>query len=123
MITINVQENEAWDRLSILEIKKFFSNTVEQRIELKKQIIELQEQINIAITYNKAVQIYSSEIYTELYNVNFKLFEYFNELKNKDLSGIIGDKLNYERHLIKNKLQETYFNNKNKEIKIGYKNE
>lgn len=121
MITINVQENEAWDRLSILEIKKFFSNTVEQRIELKKQIIELQEQINIAITYNKAVQIYSSEIYTELYNVNFKLFEYFNELKNKDLSGIIGDKLNYERHLIKNKLQETYFNNKNKEIKIGYK--
>ena len=80
MITIQIQENESFDRLSILEIKKFNSENPAQKIDLQEQIEELQSQINSSIGRDLAKKIYESEEYSELYNTNFKIFELIDKL-------------------------------------------
>lgn len=120
MIEIFIQESEAFDRLSILEIKKFESRKIEEKFKLDNQVEYLERQINNAIGYDLAQKIYCSDFYTNLYNINFALFEKIDKLKEKDFSGREFNDLNYKRFTSKQELQKEFFKNELEEIKIGY---
>ena len=120
MITIQIQENRAFDELAILEVKKYFCDDPVKKQTIQDQIEELSEQINIGIGYDKAKEIYTSEEYTKLYTINFELFVFFDKIKKEKRDALEADSMNYQRHLIKNKLQEKFFGGINSEIKLGY---
>lgn len=132
MITIQIQENESFDRLSILEVKKHFSKDPIQKQTIQSQIEELSEQINIGIGYDKAKEIYESVQYKGLYNYNLDIFNLIDELNQLEKERINFDYVkiaslgmsinntNYSRFLAKKELQKEFFNNKNEEIKLGY---
>jgi hypothetical protein len=143
LIIIQIQPSEAFDRLSILEVKKFFSPTVEQKIKLQNQITELEYQINDSIGYDLAKKIYCSEFYTDLYNANFNVFTIIDkqnkEIKNNTIEnlikigipavykierlaelGLLANNENQKRFNAKIKLQNEFFDSEINEIKIGY---
>lgn len=123
MITIQIQEAEAFDRLSILEIKKNNAPNAEIKIKLQNQILELEAQINNEIGYNKAREVYESLFYNNLFNVNATLFDLFDKCKAGGMDALEPDKWNISRHRAKNDLQEKFFGSKTEEVKLGYKDE
>lgn len=130
MIKILVQESEVYDRISILEVK-YKNSKGDVKINLKTQIEELQGELNVVLGYDKARKIWASLEYKELYNLNNQIFEKIDKLNEwsklipldmnyiADL-GIDINELNYKRYLAKKHLQESYFEDKIVETKLGY---
>jgi hypothetical protein len=123
MVNIQIQESEAFDRLGIIEVKIFNTNDLQTKTELNRQKLDLMAEINKSIGYDKARAVYSSKEYTDLYNVNFELFDAVDKAKKDEVTASFVDELVYERHLAKKNLQNKHFGNEFKEIKLGYKNE
>jgi hypothetical protein len=119
MINISVQESEAFDRLSILEVKKINSSPLQQQT-IQKQIQELQEIISKGIGSIRAMQIYRSPEYKHLLEINSKLFLYVEKAKKNEVTAKQVDDEVYNRHLAKKNIQKVFFNNEMNEIKIGY---
>ncbi len=121
MIKIEIQEAEAFDRLSILQVKLNKNlDDLSLKDELSKKIEDLEHCINIYIGYDLAKQVYSSFAYQWLYNINNKLFSMMDH-KNPNLNDYTVDNIiieNLNRFAAKQKLQEEFFNNKYQEIKI-----
>lgn len=120
MVTIQIQESEAFDRLSILECKIFNCNDAVVKTKLKQQRLDLMAEINESVSYDKARSIYSSDEYTNLYNVNFELFDSVDKAKKDLVTASYVDSLVYKRHLAKKKLQNKHFGDDFDEVKIGY---
>lgn len=121
MITIQIQENEAFDRLSILEVKSLNLPPLKQQ-KIKEQIEELQHTISEHIGLKLSQEIYHSPEYKMLFEINKKLFLYVDKAKNNDVTvKQVGDEV-YNRHLAKASLQKKYFNDEIKEVKVGYGN-
>lgn len=120
LITIDIEPGEAFDRLSILEVKKHFARLEDQNI-LQDQIEKLAAQINSSITYDLAKKIYCSDEYTILFNANFEVFEGVALAQQNKISGLELDSLNYHRFQSRKKLQEKFFGSPTSEIKLGYK--
>lgn len=121
MISIQVQEAEVFDRLSILEVKYNKTNNLDIKNNLNKQIEELKAQINLAIGHDLEKLIYNSKLYKNLYNTNYKLYEFVDLAKKDQIKASEVDNYVYIRHLAKKELQEEFFNNSFEEVKIGYK--
>lgn len=121
-IFIKVQAAEAYDRLSILDVKinNIFIGSFDQRKALSQQKKDLQTQINTCIGYDLASKIYNSDEYKALYKANLDVFNAVDISKKDLILASEVDKLNYERFVQKNKLQEKFFSESFKEIKVGY---
>jgi hypothetical protein len=127
-INILVDVGEAYDRLSILEIKKEKLG-IEKQFDLINQINILQEQISHSIGRDLACDIFESEEYKELKNMNRVIFLSIDDLRKENDKGeykdpqelgIIGveiDVLNTKRFKAKNNLQKKFFNKETEEIK------
>jgi hypothetical protein len=119
MITIEIQESEAFDRLSILEIKKLHLPPLKQQ-DIQQQIEDLQHNISKNIGLSLSMEIYESPEYKHLFEVNKKLFLYVDKAKKNEVTAKDVDDEVYNRHLAKNSLQKRFFNDETKEVKIGY---
>ena len=109
MILLPVDESYFFDYFSILEIKKSISLDM-YRVYLSSQITNM-----------KCNEVFSSQEYQNLKNINQDLFNLIDECKIKFVSSVETDKLNYKRWEAKKALQENFFsNNPITEQKLGY---
>lgn len=121
LINIKIEPGRAFDELAILFIKKDNCNDSQKKLELQKQIEELEIAISVGIGQDKAIQIFKSNEYKELKLINNILFEAFNKMnEGKEMSSIAVNKLNFDRYICKKNLQEKHFQVPLSELKIGY---
>lgn len=120
MIRISLDEAYVFDLLSILDLKKTKSQNL---LDAQKHIDNynlLYQEIASQISSQKIEKIINSLEYKELLEINNKVFELVELGKQKEGLAKITVKANYERFILKNKLQEKFFINPLKETKIGY---
>ena len=120
MIRISLDEAYVFDLLSILDLKKTKSQNL---LDAQKHIDNynlLYQEIASQISSQKIEKIINSIEYKELLEINNKVFELVELGKQKEGLAKITVKANYERFILKNKLQEKFFINPLKETKIGY---
>lgn len=107
----------AFDFLSILQVKAdeikddiSFNNFKYQKDYIAKQVKPL--------LFKKIID---SKEYKDLYSVNKNLWDSINLIKTKKISAKYIDDLNYQRWIIKNKLQKRFFKTKTSEQKTKRK--
>lgn len=121
IIKIEIQAAEAFDRLTILECKLNSTDDLQIKANIKQQIENLQRQINIAIGYDKAKEIYNSIQYFNLYTSNLIIFDLLDQVnQKKEMDAAVVNDENYRRYICKNELNNKFFNGKLEEIKVGY---
>lgn len=108
-----IEVAQAFDELSILEIKKSKSINQKQKDVLEKQINLLENEINQAIGFELTKKIYSSDLYLNLYNTNHSVFESVEKFKECELP-----RLTMQRYFAKKGLQKHFFNNDFGEVKM-----
>lgn len=113
-----IEVAQAFDELSILEIKKNNLINRDRRMSIKEQICLLRKEIITSIGFDLMEQIYHSNFYSTLFNTNSKIFEYINKLDWGKAA-----EFNRKRFEAKKVLQEHFLGKKLKEIKILKKNE
>lgn len=114
-INLIVDEAYAFDYLSILEVKYKKNPSSKNETNIKNCMINLHKEVK------NFPEIHSSHEYAVLREINQKVFEAIDILKNRDISASVVDNLNYQRFLAKQKLQEKFFPQNNlQEVKIGY---
>lgn len=118
-IKLELDSAEVFDRLSILEVKKTYSQDPLVKQSLNEQCLDLMNLINLELGYDNARRVYLSQEYANLYNVNRAIFEAIDKLKKEDIAPKVVDNLNYNRYTAKKELQEKFFGQLD-EIKIGY---
>jgi hypothetical protein len=119
MIKITVDESQAFDMLVGLNVK--ISNSPKDKFKqftenFKSLALEIREQIGELLYY----KIISSEEYNNLYRANFDTFclvELGMDSEPETLARKTAD-MNLKRFQCKKKLQNVFFNNDLKEIKI-----
>jgi hypothetical protein len=111
MIELIVDESYAFDYLSILQIKSEISNNTE-KFDLIYQ--DLKSKLDIFDI------IIKSKEYKDVYNANKKIFEAVDLAKENKVDAKYVDVCNYERYIVKVKLQNKFFGNDLIEKKIGY---
>lgn len=118
MIKISLDEAYVFDLLSILDLKKDKSkNTELYNIHLEnyyRLYLEIVDQIGL----DNIKMILDSQEYKELKETNIRVFDLVDlGLKDEGLAGITARE-NYNRFILKNKLQKKFFKNNLKEVKI-----
>ncbi len=120
-VFIVIDKIEAFDRLSILEIKYHavqLSKTQENKHEISERIRDLEDRIIKAIGYKLFQKIKLSEDYNELFEANLTIFDGINLARQDKISGIKLNRLNEIRSEKKRNLDTKFFGNELKEIKI-----
>lgn len=126
MIKVSVDESYAYDMLSILKVKAI--ETANDEAIHKRALdnyLSFGKELSLQLPEHDLVT--ESVEYLELFETNLQLFKKIDQIKTSganvnDARTI--DELNYQRYLLKKKIQEKYFpNSAFKEQKIGYKNE
>jgi hypothetical protein len=116
MISLLVDEAYAIDYLSILDVK--YNKTKD--IESYKLAGRIAKFLEAQLGYDKVKEIYNSEEWKTLKELNSKIFDAIEDLRNGlDVTAKSIDLLNLERHVTKQQLQQKYFNNELTEKKIG----
>lgn len=114
MISLIVDEAYAFDYLSILAIKKDFS---EQNLRLW---FECEQNLKRQFSESDWLRIIESKEYKAIVDANKKTFDAVDKAKTNDVTAQYVDYCNYERYLAKKQLQETFFSKSISEFKIGY---
>lgn len=112
---IQVSESYALDFLSILRIKSLQSNTEESQRLFDECYLYLKQQGGESF-----IKAYQSQEYVDLLNANLSVFRIVDEIKKVKTDALVVDKLNYDRFLCKQKIQDKYFGGGKSEEKIGY---
>ncbi len=113
----------AYDLLSIAQVK-FFKN--KSNLNAEKNFLCLNKEIALQVKEDLHNKIVNSIEYNNLYNVNEDIYNKVDKIKNHGEAA--GDALyidtqNYNRWLLKQELQNKWFNISLSEQKFGYKNE
>jgi len=118
MIKISLDEAYVFDLLSILDLKKDKSKNTEANINHIGNYNNLYAEVSFQISEDFLKEILASQEYQELKSTNLKVFDLVDlGLKDDGLAGITA-KENYQRFILKNKLQKKFFKNNLKEAKI-----
>lgn len=117
MIEIPVDESYAYDFLSILDVKRLKRQTPETEEYFGSCLNHIASQVGTI----KNEKIMLSKEYLDLFDINLKTFDAVDKAKTDKVKASYVDQLNYERYLCKKALQEKFFENSQKEIKIGYR--
>jgi len=118
MIKISVDEAYVFDLLSILDLKKTKSISKQDYQKHVENYNLLLKEVSEQITNIKTQEIIKSKEYKDLVNVNLKVFDLVDQCQNDNSLAGITAKANYERFILKNKLQKIFFKNDLKEAKI-----
>ncbi len=120
MSTVNLtcEVSEGYDKLSVLEIKYLKCQDIKKKQQIHEQLQSLQVEINMSISYDKAIQIYHSPEYKILWNINKELFEIVDKIETEEIDAKIPFRLNNKRFQAKNTLQKKFFNKDTNEIKL-----
>ncbi len=108
-----IEAAQAFDELSILEIKKSQSNHQEQKKLLERQIFVLKKEIEHSIGLDLTEKIYNSDLYSNLLNANLDIFKSVDKFKATEPA-----QLNMKRMDAKRTLQEKFFGEVLEEIKM-----
>jgi hypothetical protein len=120
MIKISLDEAYVFDLLSILDLKRTKSTKKEDNKKHIENYNTLYGEISEQITDIKMYQIIKSKEYKSLVEINTKVFDLVDLGKEKDGLAKTTALANYDRFILKNKLQKKFFKNPLKEVKIGY---
>jgi hypothetical protein len=115
MIDIKVDEAYAFDYLSILYIKKDFSEINMKNYQLCYE--HLKKQINNNHLWHSIIE---SDEFKAMIEANKITFDAVNKAKNNEVTAQYVDKCNYSRHVAKEKFQKIFFNSDLLEQKLGY---
>jgi hypothetical protein len=119
MLKISLDEGYVFDILSISQVKIIKSSN-ENKQKLVHNYQELSKEIINQIGLDLYSDIVASKEYQELRDANEKTFDLVDQVKNdKGLAKLVDDS-NYSRYQKKVALQNKFFNNEVKEVKIGY---
>lgn len=117
MINILVDESYAFDYLAVLHIKYLRDTTnIQKELNFRTCWDYIKNQIGDAL-FNTIIK---SEEYRQCYEANVKTYDAVEAAKTDQVKASYVDQCNYERFLIKQKIQEKFFNNTITETKIGY---
>lgn len=120
-ILLKTDEASGFDVLSILEIKQFLSKNKTEYKTFGTQISELRQDLITQLGDDVFQRIYCSLEYRCLYDSNYVVFLGIDRAKkDKKMTAEELDSLNYKRFLSKKLLQNKFFVNPLKEIKLGY---
>lgn len=114
MINLKVDEAYAFDYLSILYIKKDYSESSLDSWFYCGYILENQ------LGKDLYQSIINSDEYKSMIEANFKTFKMVDLAKEDKCTAKDVDICNYERYKAKVRLQKTFFNTSVSETKIGY---
>jgi hypothetical protein len=120
MIKISLDEAYVFDLLSILDLKKTKSLGKEDNQKHIENYNTLHDEISDQITDIKMLEIINSEEYKDLVDINSKVFDLVDLGKDQEGLAKTTAMANYDRFILKNKLQKKFFKNPLKEAKIGY---
>ena len=120
MIKISLDEAYVFDLLSILDLKRNKSAKKEDNQKHIENYNILYDEISEQITDIKMHQIIKSQEYKDLIDINTKVFDLVDLGKEQEGLTRITAMANYDRFILKNKLQKKFFQNPLKEVKIGY---
>jgi hypothetical protein len=116
MINLSTSEGNAFDILSILQVKA-------KRFPIEKNVLnyfncldEIKSQVGGQLFF----VVLNSQEYRELYLTNFDCFDAVDKAKSDLVLASVVDKLNHQRFLYKTKIQEKFFEGQLTEQKIGY---
>lgn len=116
MIKVSVDYGYAFDMLSILEVKKENNSNNINLENYERLYNEIKDQINTKL-FDKIIR---SLEYLNLKNINKKVFDLIDIVKNDNGLAKEVDEANYQRYIAKTNLQKVYFEINPTEIKIGY---
>ncbi len=116
MIKISIDEASAFDILSVQEIKISKLEDCLNKEYLLKNIQILKREISEQIGEDKFYQVYKSEEYFSLLDLNSNIFDLISLEENTKKSKV--QEKNHRRYLQKKKIQELYFRSKLSEQKI-----
>jgi len=117
MINILVDESYAFDYLAILHIKYLKDSTnIQKELNFRTCWDYIKDQIGNTL-FEKIID---SKEYKQCYKANAKTYNAVERAKKDKVKASYVDQCNYERFLIKQKIQEKFFNNPITETKIGY---
>lgn len=112
-VSHKIEVAQAFDELSILEIKKSKLKNQKLKKLLKQQIVILKKEISQTIGNDLTKRIYYSDFYTNLFNSNMDIFLSVDKFKNSEPA-----QLNMKRIDAKKALQEKFFRKSLEEIKM-----
>ena len=116
MIKISLDEAYVFDYLSILEVKISQATDI-KKSELSRAFAETKHEVIKSIGSNLYDTIVNSYEYNQLIDCNKKIFLLVDRANECELSKLTADS-NYERYLLKTKLQEKFFQKKLLETKL-----
>jgi hypothetical protein len=117
MINIRTDECIAFDMLAIFHVKRQKNQEDPSHTNGYNWLFN---DICVCIGHEKTWQIIGSEEFRRLIAVNEKLFDLVDNAKNDSVKASEVDNGVYERYLCKKQLQESFFNTKQIEKKVGY---
>lgn len=120
MIKISIDEGSAFDVLSIFQIKIKLSDTKEKQIQNKKNFLSLKKELCEQIGKKLVKKILYSITYKKLCKANEDTFIAVSKAKTDEVTASCVDRCNYQRYIIKKKVQSEFFNSKLTETKTGY---
>lgn len=116
MINLSTSEGNAFDILSILQVKA-------KRFPTEKNVLnyfDCLDEIKSQICGQLFFRILNSQEYKDLYECNASCFEAVDAVKDDSIPGSVVDKLNHQRYLLKEQIQKVFFGGYLQEQKIGY---
>lgn len=119
MLKISLDEGFAFDILSITQVK-IIKSSKQDKEKLVSNYQNLSKEIISQIGFDLYEQIVASEEYQNLRGANEKTFDLVEEVKKDNGLAKLVDDSNYDRYQKKVALQNKFFNNEVKEVKIGY---
>jgi hypothetical protein len=117
MISLLVDEAYAFDYLSILFIKKDFSEKNNKNWSICYNY--LKNQINNNELWNTIIE---SDEFNEMVKSNKITFDAVDKAKNDQVTAQYVDKCNYRRYIAKQNFQKKFFDSSLLEQKFGYEN-
>jgi hypothetical protein len=122
MLKISLDEGYVFDMLSISQVK-IIKAPKENKQKLVYNYQQLSKEIIKQIGFDLYADIIESKEYQELRNANEKTFDLVDQVKKDNGLAKLVDDSNYNRYQKKTALQNKFFNNEVKEVKIGYRHE
>ncbi len=116
MIKLSTSEGNAFDILSILQVKAKRFPTEKNTLNYFDCLDEIKSQIDGQLFF----RILNSQEYKDLYYVNNKCFDAVDDAKTNKILASVVDKLNHQRYLLKGQIQKIFFGGYLQEQKIGY---
>jgi len=116
MINLSTSEGNAFDILSILQVKAKRFPTEKNTLNYFDCLDEIKSQMDGQLFF----RVLNSQEYKDLYSCNNQCFEAVDAVKDDSIPGSVIDKLNHNRFLLKQNIQKIFFGGYLQEQKIGY---